>query len=152
MTAKTKRGYKMMTGVVFWIACGAIPCLYKTLRRNSLCTITEMMDSDLIRTSLPLRSDAELPPRRITAYCASWPPHGVHTEVCPPPQQDDNRLLYVRRFDGNDFRIFDRPAATARKNVHAACMEQRVARLKVLVFGAKIRSPFTWQNGENRRG
>ena len=52
----------MMTGVYLWIACGAIPCLYKTLRRNSLCTIAETMDSDLIRTSLPLRSDAELPP------------------------------------------------------------------------------------------
>ena len=62
VTAKTKRGYKMMTGVYFWIACGAIPCLHKTLGRNSLCTIIETMDSDLIRTSLPLRSDTELPP------------------------------------------------------------------------------------------
>lgn len=47
---------------LFWIACGAIPCLHKTLGRNSLCTIIETMDSDLIRTSLPLRSDTELPP------------------------------------------------------------------------------------------
>lgn len=70
------------------------------------------MDSDLIRTSLPLRSDAELPPGE-SAHCTSWPPHGVHTEVCSPPQQDDDRLPYVRRFDGSDFRIFDRPAVTA---------------------------------------
>ncbi|RLT04176.1 MAG: hypothetical protein DWI22_16970 [Planctomycetota bacterium] len=89
-----------------------------------------MMDSDRLRTSLPLRSDAELPPGE-SAYCTSWPPHGEHTKVCSPPQQNDNRLLYVRRFDGNDFRIFDSPATTARNNVHAACTEQMMCQPKV---------------------
>jgi len=114
-----------MTGVVFWIACGAIPCLHKALGRNSLCTTTEIADSDLIRTSLPLRSDAELPPWHISLLCFLASPQRAHS-VCPLPQQDDNRLLYVRRLDGNDFKIFDRPAVTAMKNVNAACTEQRM--------------------------
>jgi hypothetical protein len=63
-----------------------------------------------------------------------------------PPQQDDNRLLYVRRFDGNDFRIFDRPAATTAKYVKSACIEQRGAWMKLLLFVTNFGSPFTWQN------
>lgn len=107
------------------------------------------MDSDLLRTSLPLRSDAESPPGE-SACCASWPPHGDHTEVCSPPQQDDIHLLNVRRFGGNDFRIFDRAATTATKNVHAACTGRMMSRPKLRRFVTQIRSPFTWQNVKNR--
>ena len=50
--------------------------------------------------------------------------------MCSPPQQDDNRLINVRRFGGTDFRMFDRRALTAREKLHAACIEQSASEQK----------------------
>ena len=78
MTAETKRGSVVITGVVLWIACGAIPCLHKALGDISLCKSIKTC-SDLFRTSLPLRSDAEIPPWRIKLLCFLASP-GNHTQ------------------------------------------------------------------------
>ena len=78
MTAETKRGSVVITGVVLWIACGAIPCLHKALGDISLCKSIKTC-SDLFRTSLPLRSDAEIPPWRIRLLCFLASP-GNHTQ------------------------------------------------------------------------
>lgn len=78
MTAETERGSEITTGVVLWIACGAIPCLHKALGDISLCKSIKTC-SDLFRTSLPLRSDAEIPPWRIKLLCFLASP-GNHTQ------------------------------------------------------------------------
>ena len=78
MTAETERGSVVITGVVLRIACGAIPCLHKALGDISLC-ISIKTCSDLFRTSLPLRSDAEIPPWRIKLLCFLASP-GNHTQ------------------------------------------------------------------------
>jgi hypothetical protein len=110
---------RLMTGVVLWTACGAVPCLHKALEAQ----FTPAVGQDgqrTFRTSLPKGSDVELPPGA-SSRCASWPPRSVRT----PCDHRHNRLKYAcvnfRRLGLTDFRMFARPACPAAWFWRSAC-------------------------------
>ena len=101
----------------------AIPCLHKALGAQFTLTIrrwTATLSGHPFRYSQTLNCPPANQPIVLPGL-----PAVITLSVCSLPQQDDNRLINVRRFGGTDFRMFDRRAVTASENLNAACIEQR---------------------------